>query len=68
MTEIKSKMWRHIFSKTIIKPYFGGSLDGAVVFGGSLDATVVAKLQEGLCFLADPQEHSLVFDFPCAKE
>jgi hypothetical protein len=34
--------------------------------GGSLDDDAVARLQDALCFLADPQEQqSLVFDFSC---
>jgi hypothetical protein len=37
--------------------YLGGSLD---------DDDAVARLQDALCFLADPQEQqSLVFDFSC---
>ena len=36
--------------------------------GGPFDATAVAKLQEALCFFAEPQEHSLVLDFSCTKE
>jgi hypothetical protein len=36
--------------------------------GGSFDATALDKLQEALCFFADPQEHSLVLDFSCKKE
>jgi hypothetical protein len=36
--------------------------------GGAFDATAVAKLQEALCFFADPQEHSLELDLSCTKE